>query len=95
MRYPIPFGSSTKILDTGGLRNGVVLFNSGTVDVFVDPQQILLDQTDPVSGIPQNGIKIAAGGTQPTVIPFYVGQLYARCAAQQGALDVWPYCADC
>lgn len=93
-RFTVPFNISLKVEDTGKARVGLVLFNSGTVDVFLDPNQNLIDQVDSVSGVPTSGVKLTANGP-PIVIPSFSGQIFARCAAQQGAIDVWRFCADC
>lgn len=94
MRIAIPTTDSLKIVDTGGRRNGVAIFNSGPSDFFIEILQNQIDAVDPNSNIPSHGIKIAQNSA-PFILPFFVGIIYARAAVAGAQGDVWQYCADC
>jgi hypothetical protein len=95
MRYPVPNQNSIKIVDTAKARNGVIIFNSGAADFFIEILQNNLDgNVDPSSGLPSHGIKVAQNSA-PIVFPYFVGVIYARAAVTGALCDVWQYCADC
>ena len=94
MRYPVGNGTpSLPVVDTQNEQYTVIISNAGAVDIWVDPEtgagSSAIDKSDPITGAPLSGIKIPANSWPPLTLQKFNGKVYARTAAQNGALDIW------
>jgi hypothetical protein len=94
MRYPVGAGTpSQPIVDTGGEQYTVIITNAGAVDVWVEPEEgsgsSLIDKSDGQTGAPLAGHKIPPNSWPPLKIEKFNGKIYARTAAQNGAVNIW------
>lgn len=95
-RYQVPTANSIKIIDTAGRRAFVLVMNSGPADFFLEILQNMIDNNvDPTSGLPENGVKVATNTWPPLILPFFNGVIYARAAVPGAQVDAWQGCPDC